>query len=263
MKLCIRHHNRSFANEVIETFGEGQMTEAVEVCLNRFPVRQLSQSARTVWIYSYRFEQPPEPEAIYQSTGKILWQIKTPGARLGSTLAVQFALKPEYMQGEGWALQLLGQQELNPEISSERRVLEQIARRDLEQKLRGSKNRKIERNAGKGLVWWNDQRVEQAGDGWQVHSGVLLDVVIDVGGFLLLEIDSHSRFYTPWTLQDWIETHPEAPLDYLRNTYDETSWRFIRIGEESPEGLIIPELGISLADYHRQKNATEAEIAHR
>jgi hypothetical protein len=238
------------------------MTEAVEVCLNRFPVRQLNQSDRTVWIYSCRFKQPPEPEAIYQSTGKILWQVKTPGARLGSTLAVQFALKPEYMQGEGWALQLLGQQELNPEISSERRVLEQIARRDLEQKLRGSKNRKIERNAGKGLIWWNDQRVERAGDGWQVHSGVLLDVVIDVGGLLLLEIDSHYRFYTPWTLQEWIETHPEAPLDYLRNTYDETSWRFIRIGEESPEGLIIPELGISLADYHRQKNATEAEIAH-
>jgi hypothetical protein len=236
------------------------MVESVEVCLNRFPVRQLDNADKSVWSYAVSFEHPPEPETVYQMTGKILWAIRIPGARLGSSIVTNAALTPEQMQGDGWSLQLAGQQELDPANSRERKALEQLARRWLEQQLYRARSSKIERNSGKGLIWWNAERVEQSGNGWQIHSGVHLDVVVDPTGFLYLEIDRHYRFYTPWTLQEWLDSYPETPIDYVRNTYDQNSWRLVGISDESPEEVLIPELGISLAEYHRQKDATEVEI---
>lgn len=236
------------------------MIEPVKVCLNRFPVRQLDNADRSVWNYTVSFENPPEPETIYQMTGKILWAIGIPGAKLDSSIVTNLAIAPEKMQGDGWSLQHHGEQQLDPANSRERKALEQLERRWLEQQLRQTRGTKIERNSGKGLIWWNAKRECQKGNGWEIHNGVQLDVVVEPTGFLYLEIDSHYRFYTPWTLQEWLDSYPETPIDYVRNNYDQNSWRLVRVSDESPTEVLIPGLGMTLAEYHRQKDATEAEI---
>lgn len=235
------------------------MADSVNVYLNRFLVRQLNEADCAVWRYNCTFDAIPEPEAIYREVGRILWAIKLPGARIGAAIATQTPIASENMSGEGWLLQPSGQEVLDPENSSDRAVLEQLARRWLEQQLR-QRRKPFERAMGSGIIVWSSQNIEHAGEGWQVHKGAHLNIVIDSQGYLYLEIDQHYRFYTPWLFQDWLENYPEAPIGVVRNTYDEQTWQVTRVSEELPEAVMIPNLGISLADYHKQKGATDTEI---
>nr|WP_277815515.1 argonaute PAZ domain-containing protein [Cyanobacterium stanieri] len=79
-----------------------------------------------------------------------------------------------------------------------------------------------------------------------------------------MEIDSHHRFYTPWTLQQWLEKYPDAPFKYMRNTYKiegkYLSWILKDITDENPETMMIENTQTSLAQYHRERGATEKEI---
>ena len=98
--------------------------------------------------------------------------------------------------------------------------------------------------------------------GWEVHTGVRLDIELHSSGMILAEIDAHHRFYSPWTLEQWLQTYRDIPISWVRNTYDNRSWKLKRIDNKSPEEVMLPT-GDSLADYHRRlakKPATEAEI---
>lgn len=236
------------------------MAERLDVYLNQFPVRTLSSNDKTVWRYAVHFDTFPEPDRIQTEISRVLWNLRTPGTRFSTDILTRTALTPEQLRGSQWRLEPLAQQTLDPTLTEERQALEQLERRWLEQQLRQDNSRRVERSKQGGLIWWNTQKLEHAGEGWQVHSGVQLYVVVNRDSQLSLEIDNHFRFYTSWTLQAWLDNHPEVPLEYVHNTYDDNSWKLVRVSEEAPEEVLLPELGTNLAAYHRQKGATESEL---
>ena len=239
--------------------------QPVEVQLNRFAVKRLSEDERTVLSYAYTLNPPPEPGKEYSAIGKMLWNLGIPAVRFGDRVVCKEAVSVERLQGETWVLMPQGTTILNPTNQREREVLEKLERRILEQKLRQlsrhlRSDSRFERTKGTGLIWWNADKIMLQGEGWEVHTGVHLDVSVHRLGWLFLEIDSHHRFYTPWTLQEWFENYPEAPIDYVRNTYDDNSWKFVRVSDENPETLMLGNSGVSLAQYHRNKGASEGEL---
>ncbi|MBW4489255.1 MAG: argonaute PAZ domain-containing protein [Trichocoleus desertorum ATA4-8-CV12] len=236
------------------------MPQPADVCINRFLVRELSHADRDVWSYNYRFEQSPEPEEIYKATSRILWNIRVPGARLESRIVTSEEIAPERLKGDGWSLEIIGQEKLNPGNYQERLALEQLSRRWLERELRKAPGHRLDKAPGGGFIWWNEKKAENCGRGWEVHSGVQLDVAISHEGCLYLEIDNHHRFYTPWLLHEWLEQYRDVPIDYVRNTYDDNSWLFQRVSQEQPNSVLIPNLNISVGEYHRQKGASTEEV---
>lgn len=236
----------------------------VKIQLNRFAVKCLSENDRTVWVYQYILNPPPEPGKEYSAIGKMLWNLGVCAAKLGDTVVTKEAISRDRFHGATWILQPQGTRVLNPANQPERETLEKLERRHLEQKLRQLSHQlrsgsRFERPSGTGLIWWNADKVLLQGEGWEVHTGVHLDISVHRLGWLFLEVDSHHRFYTPWTLQQWLESYPEAPINYVRNTYDDNAWKFVRVSDENPETLILPN-GMSLAQYHRNKSASEAEL---
>ena len=108
--------------------------------------------------------------------------------------------------------------------------MESLERKVLEQGLKKSFNKtEIEKASEGGLIWWitGHEGAEKCGDGWEVHRGRRIDVVIDSDGNLYLEIDIHHRFYTPWTLHQWPEEYPDIPISYVRNTYKDRNNNYI------------------------------------
>ncbi|BAU66861.1 unknown protein [Stanieria sp. NIES-3757] len=235
----------------------------LEVFLNRFPVKRLTEVERTVHTYTYTFNPSPEPGKEYSAINRITWNIGTPGVRFGSTIITKQTIAEGYLQGENWQLRSQGTQLLELNKSNEREALENLERRWLGWKLRQtSEKSRIENSPEGGFIWWNAQKTIVQGLGWEVHTGVRLNLALHHSGAVLTEIDIHHRFYTSWTLEQWLQTYPDIPINWVRNTYDERSWKFERVSNENPETTMIPNLG-SLADYHRNlsKNpATEAEI---
>ena len=233
-----------------------------QVLLNRFPIKRLSEKDRTVQVYTYSFHAPPEPGQEYTAVNTILWNIWTPGAPLDTAIVTKEKISAERLRGENWTLQPQNSKVLNPAEAREREALERLERRWLQRNLnqKSDKNR-VERFGAGGFIWWNTNRIILQDRGWEVHSGVQLDVSVHHSGALFLEIDTHHRFYTPWTLSQWFDTYPEIPISWVRNTYDDQTWKFVRTSDEDPEDLLIA--GTSLADYHRNHKkyqATEAEI---
>ncbi|MCM1983161.1 argonaute PAZ domain-containing protein [Lyngbya confervoides] len=236
------------------------MNQRPEVYLNRFPVRSLDEDDLRVFRYRYFFEESPENSDIYKAVGRILYQIGyVAGARLDSGIITSAPIEEDRLQGEGWHLQFVDEMQLKPESSVERKALEQIFRKHLRQELQKIKGQKVER-AGEGLVWWDESKIESSGDGWQVLKGALVDVAIDENGQLNLEIDTHYRFYSPWTLHQWLTRYPDVPVNFVRNVGSDISWYFLEGSEERPEDIDIKDLGITLADYHRNKGVSEQII---
>lgn len=237
------------------------MSQQIEVCLNLFPVQQLDTEKRTVNVYSYQFSSPPDRDDTYRSIGKILWNIGLlPAARLDGTIVTYGQIAESRLQNDDWTLRLIEDRRiLDPANSAERKILEQLYRQSLYQSLRRIKQGHIEKS-GKHLIWWDETKVEQIGQGWQVLKGALIDIVVDQEGWLKLEIDSHYRFHSPWTLHQWMARHPDVPINYLRNVSSDYSWWFDEVSEESPEEVMISDLGKRLADYHRDKGVLESVI---
>ena len=115
---------------------------------------------------------------------------------------------------------------------------------------------------GGGFIWWDADNIILQDLGWEVHTGVRLDVELHHSEVIFIEIDLHHHFYSAWTLEQWLKDYRDIPINWVRNTYDDRSWKFIRVSDENPETTMIPNLG-SLADYHRnldKNKATEKEI---
>ena len=172
-------------------------------------------------------------------------------------------ISEEYLKQDNWTLEHQGRQLLNLDISNEREALERLEREWLKRELRYKLARnRVDRASEGGFICWDADEVILQDLGWEVHTGVRLDIELHYSGIIFIEIDVHHRFYSSWTLEKWLQNHGDIPINWVRNTYDDRSWKFVRISDEDPEKTMIPNLG-SLADYHRnldKNKATEQEI---
>lgn len=236
-----------------------------EVYLNRFPLKQLSEDDKKVRIYKCNFTSSPElGKEYYSAINSICYRIGyTSGVRFGSNIITKQKISDKYLSNEKWTLRHQETKLFDPENIVERLALERLERRWLGNRIRqiSEKNRVHKASQG-GFIWWNADRTILQDSGWEVHTGVRLDLELDPSGIVLAEIDTHHRFYSPWTLEQWLQTYPDIPIVWVRNIYDDRTWKFNRISNANPEQVILPT-GASLADYHRKlskKPATEAEI---
>jgi hypothetical protein len=236
---------------------------APKVFLNRFPVKRLTQAEQTVQVYIYKFTSSPEPGKEYSAIQNIIWNIGTPGVQFGSFIITKQAIADEFLQGKTWILQPQNSEVLNLANLKERDALERLERKCLGARLKfKSGKHRVDGAADGGFIWWNAEKITLQDLGWEVHTGVKLDIELHHSGVIYAEIDTHHRFYSAWTLEEWLNTHPDIPIEWVRNTYDDRSWKFVRTSNEHPETTIIPNVG-SLADYHRNLStnpATETEI---
>lgn len=190
------------------------------VFLNRFPVKSLSKEAKTVQVYTYIFNPSLEPGKEYSAINKITWNIGTPGVKFRSSIITKQPISDNSLQKDNWILKPQGTQLLNPAKQNEKKALERLERRWLGWKLRQkSEKHRVENASEGGYIWWNTQRTILKDLGWEVHKGVRLDIELHHSGIVFAEIDTHHRFYTPWTLQKWLIEHPDIPIKWVRNSY--------------------------------------------
>lgn len=239
------------------------------VVLNRYLVKHLEGSDLRVHEYECRFTQTPQQGDEQRAISSICYKLGVTAVRLGSRIITREAVSPEKMRNDDWELvKTTATRNLDCGNLYERKALETLERRVLEQGLKNSFSKtQIERASEGGLIWWitGQEGAEKCGNGWEVHRGRWIDVVIDSDSNLYLEIDIHHRFYTPWTLHQWLEEYPDIPISYVRNTYRDKnnnyiSWQYEGVSDQSPQQVILEGLGISLADYHRNNEATDEEI---
>lgn len=236
------------------------MSESTTVCLNRFSVKTLTEEDRTVYRYGYSFTEPPEGADIYRAVSRILYGIGAAiGVRLESTIVTTERISEERLSTDEWVLNYVGEQLLDPANSVERKALEQLSRKTLSSSLKQLNGPRVDRSRS-GFILWDESRVEREGDGWQVLKGALIDVVVDSKGRLSLEIDTHYRFYSPWTVHEWLNRYPNVPLNYVRNVSDGYSWHFVETSDERPEDVEIKVLGKTLAEYHKSKGVANDVI---
>ena len=236
--------------------------DSPKVFLNRFPIKKLTDEDNTVQVYSYTFNPSPEPEKEYSAINRIPWKIRTPGVRFKSTIVTKKLITEEYLKQDNWTLKHQGTQLLNIDIDFERETLERLERKWIERELRYKfSGNRIDRALEGGFIWWDADETILQDSGWEVHKGVRLDIELHYSGVVFVEIDLHHRFYSAWTLEQWLEDYRDIPIGWVRNTYDDRSWKFVRVSDEDPENTIIPSG--SLANYHRnldKNKATEKEI---
>ncbi len=238
------------------------------VVLNCYPVRHLEAKDLTVHEYQCHFAQTPQQGDEQRAISSICYKLGVTAVRLGSRIITREEVSPAKMRSDDWELFKTATRKLDCGNTYERKALETLERKVLEQGLKKSFNKtETERASEGGLIWWitGQAGAEKCGNGWEVHIGRRIDVVIDSDGNLYLEIDIHHRFYTPWTLHQWLEEYPDVPISYVRNTYKDKnnnyiSWQYEEVSDQLPQQVMLEGLGISLADYHRQNGATDAEI---
>ncbi len=242
--------------------------QEVEVVLNRFFVKKLSQPDLTFHEYQCQFTQMPEQGSEQKALSSVCYKLGVTAVRLGSRIITREPIDPRRMQTQDWQLQQIGCRELSCQNPHERKALESFERKTLEENLKLKLKEKfkktiIEKDYELGLIWWipSQEGLEKTGHGWQVHRGRQIDLTIETDGKLYLEIDIHYRFYTLFTLEWWLSEYPNIQIQYVRNTYkDKKTWVLENFSDKSPNETEIEALGISLAEYHRREGATEQEI---
>jgi hypothetical protein len=237
------------------------------IVLNRFWVKQLTEAELRVFEYQCTLQSLPDAGDEQRAISKICYSLGVTAVRLGSGIITRQPISPDRLQSPDWHLTAVGERVLSCDRPAERKALETFERRWLEQRLRDiTRAATVERAAEGGLNWWRSdgQSAGTIGNGWEVHRGRRIDVAIDLDGNLYLDIDTQHHFHTPWTLHQWLESYPDAPIRYVRNRYKldhkYISWQYQSVSQERPDQVIIEGLGISLADYHRQQGATEEEV---
>ncbi len=176
------------------------MTQStVKVYLNRFPIKKLAESERTVQVYQCNFKSPPELGEEYSALNKIPWNIGgTSGVRFGSNIIIKERISDAYLSNEKWTLQHQETKLLNLENTVERIALERLERRWLGNRIkRIAENNRVDRASEGGFIWWNADRKILQDSGWEVHTGVRLDLELHHSGVVFLEIDSHHRIFLP------------------------------------------------------------------
>lgn len=189
-----------------------------QVFLNRFPVKKLSDREKTVQVYNYTFNLSPEPGKEYSAINQIPWKIRTPGVKLKSTIITKQLISDEYLKQDNWTLKHKGTQLLNLDIFNEREALEKLERKWLERELRYKLSRnRVDRALGGGFIWWDADNIILQDLGWEVHTGVRLDLELHYSGVIFIEIDLHHRFYSSWTLEKWLKDYRDIPINWVGN----------------------------------------------
>lgn len=239
----------------------------VSLVLNRFFVKQLTDTDRTVHEYSCSFSQNPAHGDEQRAIASVCYKLGVPAVRLGNKIIAKQPIDSTKLKNEKWEIKFIAQRILDYAIFNERQGIEQLERKFLEERLKKWNKSAIDKAAEGGLIWWvtGEDGTEKCGEGWEVHKGRRIDVTIDFDGSFYLEIDLHHRFYTPWTLHKWQDEYPDAPIRYVRNNYKDKNnqyinWQYEDISDQTPEQLVIEGLGITLAEYHRQSGANEEVI---
>ncbi|WP_226971981.1 argonaute PAZ domain-containing protein [Thermosynechococcus sp. CL-1] len=240
----------------------------VEVILNRFFVKNLTQQDLRFYEYQCQFTQVPEQGSEQKALSSVCYKLGVTAVRLGSLIITRERIDTSRRQTQDWQLQEIGCRELSCQKDHERQALESFERKILECKLKEKfKKTRFEKDYEVGLIWWifDQKGLEKSGHGWEVHRGGAINVRIEPDGKLYLEIDIHHRFYTPFTLEWWLNEYPDIQIKYVRNTYKDKNgnqqvWILKNFSNENPNDVEIKELGISLAAYHRQNGASEQDI---
>lgn len=238
-----------------------------QVVLNQFLIKKLSEDDCKVYEYNCCFVETPESGQEFKAIASICYKLGVPATQFKNKIITKCPINSGKLKTDHWEVIPSEEKILNPSNNAERKALEQLERKNLEvglkQEWRDATD--VEKAAEGGLIWWvKEKGIELSGDGWEVHKGRRIDVIIDVSGNLLLEVDLHYKFYTAWTLQQWQEEYPDCRIDYVRNTYKDkynryNSWRYNNDSDETPDSVKFPS-GESLAEYHRKIGATNQEI---
>jgi hypothetical protein len=230
------------------------------IFVNQFPVRHLSVQDMTVHVYDYQLIAAETADS-FAVVNRNLWKLGTAyGVKLGNSIVTNQPILPTYLANDEWKLLPQGERPLDPKVTSERKALERLHEKQLRAAIKRQVPQSSIDSAGKGFIWWSDDKVESQGDGWKALKGVVIDVVIDEDGWLNLEIDNHYRFHSPLTLHEWLEKYPDAPVNYVRNLDDKFSWYFLDATDEKASQVAIPDIGKTLAEYHLDKGVEESII---
>ncbi|HIK53876.1 MAG TPA: hypothetical protein IGS37_01650, partial [Synechococcales cyanobacterium M55_K2018_004] len=157
------------------------------VVLNRYLVKRLEERDLTVHEYQCHFTQTPQQGDEQRAISRICYKLGVTAVRLGSRIITKEEVNPARMRSDDWNLVKIGPRTLDCGNTYEIKALETFERKVLEQRLKDSYT-EIERASEGGLIWWikGENGLEKCGDGWEVHRGRRIDVVIDSDGNLYL-----------------------------------------------------------------------------
>lgn len=100
----------------------------VSIVLNRFFVKQLTKSDLTVHEYNCSFNQNPEHGEEQKAIARICYRLGTPAIRLGNKIITKTPIHSDYLQGDGWKVELIAERILDCTNPGERKGIEQLER---------------------------------------------------------------------------------------------------------------------------------------
>ena len=241
--------------------------QQTQIVLNQFWIKKLSNDDCKVYEYTCNFVETPESGQEFKAIANVCYRLGVTAIQFRNKIITKQLVSTDKLKTDAWEVIPIEEKILTPTNNDERKALEQLERRALEVGLKREWRdaTDVEKAAEGGLIWWvKEKGIELSGDGWEVHRGRRIDIVIDIFGNLFLEVDLHYKFYTAWTLQQWQEEYPDCRIDYVRNTYKDkhnryNSWRYSNDSDEIPDLVKFPS-GESLAEYHKKIGATDQEI---
>ncbi len=237
----------------------------MQVFLNQFFIKTLTEEDRRFYRYRCVLEGEVATGQEFQKIGSICYKVGTDAVRLGNQVVTRSPLRENKLRGEDWRLEDFQEVILNPADPKERKAIAQLELKKLKAdlKLRMPKTHMKDSDDGK-LTMWKDQ-AEKFGNGWKVYRSTVLGLVVQINGDLLLEIDSHSKFHSPYTLHQWQEEYPDCPINYVLNTYPDQegkyrTWLYEERTDESPYSVILLPSEQTLAQYHLSAGATLEDV---
>lgn len=232
--------------------------ERMEIYLNRFPLRVLSEEELSPFLFRLELSPFPSRDELYPLAAWAIRRLGVPAVFWQESFCLTWG-SPQTLQGEvragetvyGFTLQEEGKRRLDPANPPERRALSDLASRWLERKLKELRDPRIE---VEGRWVYNKNKVVASGRGWRVLRGAFLDLKVDPEGTLLLEVDLSYRFFPTHTLEEWLQEGHPLPKR-VRNNYPDgfgRSWEVVRLGEEAPQQVLLRG-GKSLLEYHQER----------
>lgn len=240
----------------------------MEVYLNRFPLRVLSEEELSPFLFRLDLKPFPARGELYPLANRVLWRLGVPAVLWPESFCLAWE-RPETLQGEvragetvyGFTLQDEGKRRLDPANPLERRALSDLTSRWLERKLKELRDPRV---VVEGRWVYNGLKEVASGPGWRVLRGAFLDLKVDPEGTLLLEVDFSYRFFPTHTLEEWLQKGHPLPKR-VRNDYPDgfgKSWEVVRLGEEAPRQVLLRG-GKSLLEYHEERGRLSGREAGR
>lgn len=216
----------------------------VPVQLNRYRLRPLLSEEKALKVYRAILDPPRGREELYAALARLAR--KAGGVALGERIVAWNPL-PEAV--EGGRLVPVEERAADPRDPRDRKALERL----FERKLEGLLRRWVGRREGlerEGLSLYRPRK--EGPEDVQVYDGVHLGLEVDGEGWLLLAVELTTRLQARLSLEDWIGKGHPLP-ERVRARYREGGevrvWPLLGVGEEDPEGLLLPG-GQSLLEYH-------------